>query len=450
MFAQSCLPRFCHLRYAPLTLCLRCTIKDSFIRESCFMYRILKREPIYYGWYIALALSITTTVGFGVIFYAFSVFITPMEAEFGWSRAEITGAFSLMWLVTGIFAFPVGYWLDKHGSRLLMTLGSTGATVMVLLWSRVTTLTEFVVVMALLGFCSTAVLYEPAFIVIANWFVSKRGRALAFVTFVAGFASTIFIPLADALLVAQGWRSAVFTLGVLYGVITIPLHALVLRRRPTDLGLQPDGDSQPVEQSEGESIRLGEVLRSRFFWILTLAFALASLCMVSVRVHFIPMLIGMGIHSSSAAVASGAIGVMQVVGRVIFAAVERRFSTKTMALGVFALLTLALATLLLGSSPLLIIPFIAFFGMAIGTKTLMRPLIVANAYGTVFYGRISSSMKFFLTLATTAAPFAAGVIFDIFNSYRPMLVIVTGLSVISVVLIARLPARGEINAPARR
>ncbi|MCY4019116.1 MAG: MFS transporter [Chloroflexi bacterium] len=403
------------------------------------MHRLFKREPIYYGWYIALALAITETVSFGVIFYAFSVFITPMEAELGWSRAEISGAFSLMWLLTGIFAFPVGYWLDKHGSRLLMTLGSIGSTVMVLLWSRVSTLPEFVLVMALLGFCSAAVLYEPAFIVIANWFVSKRGRAMALLTFIAGFASTIFIPLADALLVARGWREAVFVLGVLLGAITIPLHALVLRRRPRDLGLQPDGESQPMQRGKNESISLGEAFQSRFFWILTLAFALSSLCMVAVRVHFIPLLISMGIHSSSAAVASGAIGIMQVVGRMIFAAVEWRFSNRTMALGVFVLLTLALATLLLGSSPLLIILFIGLFGMAIGTNTLIRPLIVADTYGTAFYGRISSSMAFFLTLAGTAAPFAAGLIYDLFNSYSPMLIIVTGFSLVSILLIALLP-----------
>lgn len=414
------------------------------------MHRIVKRKPIYYGWYIALALAITETVSFGVIFYAFSVFITPMEAEFGWSRAEITGGFSLMWLITGIFAFPVGYWLDKHGSRLLMTLGSIGATAMVLLWSRVTTLPEFILVMALLGFCSTAVLYEPAFIVIANWFVNKRGRAMAFLTFIAGFASTIFIPLADTLLVAQGWRGAVFILGCLLGTITIPLHALVLRRRPMDLGLQPDGDTQPVRESDGEATKLGEVFRSRFFWILTLAFALSTLCIAALRVHFVPLLISLDIHPSSAAVASGAIGVMQVVGRMIFAAVEWRFSSKTMAIGIFVLLTLALGTLVLGSSPPLIMLFIALFGMAIGTNTLIRPLIVADTYGTTFYGRISSSMAFFLTLAGTSAPFAAGLIFDIFNSYRPMLIIVTGLSVVSILLIALLPARGDINAPASR
>lgn len=403
------------------------------------MQRLFKREPIYYGWYIALALAITETVSFGVIFYAFSVFITPMEAELGWSRAQISGAFSLMWLITGIFAFPVGYWLDKHGSRLLMTAGSIGATVMVLLWSRVTTLTEFVLVMALLGFCSAAILYEPAFTVIAAWFVNKRGRAMAVLTFIAGFASTIFVPLADALLVAQGWREAVFILGILLGLITIPLHALVLRRRPRDLGLEPDGAAQTAEPGKSESIKLGAVFRSRFFWILTLAFALSTLCIAAVRVHFVPLLISLDIHPSSAAVASGAIGVMQVTGRMIFAAVEWRFSSKTMAIGVFILLALSLVTLLMGSSPLFIILFIALYGMAIGTNTLIRPLIVADTYGAAYYGRISSTMVFFLTLAGTAAPFAAGLIYDLSNSYSPMLIIVTGFSLLSILLIALLP-----------
>ena len=403
------------------------------------MKRFRQRQPIYYGWYIALVLAITETVSFGVMFYAFTVFITPMEADLGWSRAEITGAFSLFMLLTGIIAFPVGYWLDKHGSRLLMTVGSIGATVLVLLWSGVNTLPEFIVIMTLMGFCGAAVLYEPAFAVIATWFVHKRGTAMAVVTFVAGFASTIFIPLTDVLLVAFGWRQAVFILGVVLGVITIPLHALVLRRKPADLGLLPDGGDETVEKQKRPDINLRGVVRSRYFWILTLAFSLSTLCISAVRVHFIPLLISVNIHPSSAALASGAIGVMQVVGRMIFAPVERRFSSKTMVIGVFLLLALSLATLLLGSAPWLIIVFVALFGMAAGTHTLSRPLIVADSYGATFYGRISSTMVIFLTMTRTGAPFAAGVIFDLFASYEPMLILVTGFSLIAVLLILFLP-----------
>ncbi len=403
--------------------------------------RIFKREPIYYGWVIALALAVTETVSYGVTFYAFSVFITPMEAELGWTRAQLTGAFSLALLITGLVGLPVGYWLDKRGGRLLMTAGSIGATISMLLWSQVRTLPEFVAIMTLLGFCGAAILYEPAFAIIAAWFARKRGTAMAVVTFVAGFASTIFIPLSDALLVAQGWRGAVMSLGILLGAITIPLHALLLRGKPADMGLQPDGAAEAPKSFAPPNIDLRGVLRSRYFWILTLAFALSTLSLTAVRVHFIPLLISVGIHPTSAAWASGAIGVMQVVGRMIFAPVERRVSSKTVVIGVLVLSTLSVGTLLLGSATWTIALFVALFGMAFGTLTLARPLIVADSYGAAYFGRISAAIVIVQTLMGTSAPFAAGLMYDVFGNYDAMLAVGLVLCLLSVGLIWVLPKR---------
>ena len=403
------------------------------------MKRLAKHKPIYYGWYIALVLAITETVSFGVLYYAFSVFITPMEADLGWTRGEITGAFSLSLLITGLIGVPVGHWLDKRGARLLMTAGSIGATLAILLWSQVNTLPEFLVIMALKGTCGAAILYEPAFAVIATWFTDRRGAAMTVVTFVAGFASTIFIPLSDALLVAYGWRQALFILGIVLGVISIPLHALVLRRKPADLGLQPDGNTELQSQAERPKISLRAVFQSRFFWQLTLAFALVSLSVSAVRLHVIPLLISVNVHPSSAAVFSGAIGVMQVVGRTIFAPVERRYSSRAMVVGVFVMLTLSLPVLLVGNAPALIMAFVALFGMGIGMHTLARPLIIADTYGAAYYGRISSTLGIFVRLAGTVSPFAAGVIFDVFGAYDWMLILATVFSLAALILIVLLP-----------
>jgi MFS family permease len=399
-----------------------------------------KFPNLYYGWYIAFALAITETVSYGAMFYAFSVFITPMEATMGWTRGELSGAFSLMLLVMGIMAFPIGYWIDKHGARGLMTLGSIGATILMILWAHVTSITSLYVIFALLGVCGAAVFYEPAFAVIATWFIHKRGTAMSIVTFTAGFASTIFIPTADFLLNQVGWRQSVLILAVVLGVVTIPLHLLILRRRPEDLGLYPDGEQSIHVEQKSDPMDLKSVWKSRFFWIMTLAFALSSLAISAVRVHFIPLLISLNVNASVAAVASGSIGIMQVVGRVFFAPVERHFSSKTMVIGVFALLTLSVSTLLLGASPLLIMLFIALYGMGIGTHTLVRPLIVADTYGAKYYGRISSSMVIFLTGAGTIGPFFAGIAYDAFGSYMPMIIGVTGFSLVSIVLILVLPS----------
>ncbi|MBE2270936.1 MAG: MFS transporter, partial [Anaerolinea sp.] len=337
----------------------------------------------YYGWILAITLAVTETISWGIVYYAFSVFLTPMEQDLGWSRTELTGGFSLMWLVSGVMAIPVGVWIDKHGARALMTAGSVGASLLVIAWSLVTTPTAFYLIWAGLGVCAAAVLYEPAFAVIAQWFHKRRSTALAIVTFAAGLASTIFLPLSDALLRAFGWRTAVLLLGLFLGCITIPLHALKLRRRPSDLGLSPDG--APLTALTGVTFRAA--LTGRTFWLLTLAFGLIYLSTSAIRVHFIPFLIETGMESSTAAFATGAIGIMQVVGRLIFAPLDQRFSSRTIAAGVFALHIAALGLLLTGQSQVQIGVFIVLFGAAQGAVTLARPSLIAGLYGAAAYGR---------------------------------------------------------------
>src|SRR5215212_8110618 len=168
------------------------------------------RGRIYYGWVLVLTLAATETTSFGVLYYAFTVFLTPMQAELGWSRAALTGAFSLAQLVNGVSGVPAGRWLDRHGPRALMTVGSCFAALLVLAWSRIDNLALFYLLFAGIG-----------------------------------VASVIYIPLAGFLVEAQGWRTALVTLAIILAAGTIPFHALLLRRRPEDLGLLPDGAASP-------------------------------------------------------------------------------------------------------------------------------------------------------------------------------------------------------------
>jgi MFS family permease len=404
-----------------------------------------KREKPYYGWYIVVTLAFTETISWGIIFYAFSVFLTPMESELGWSRAELTGGFSLSLLVMGVMAYPVGAWIDKHGSRALMTIGSLAAGLLVIAWSMVGDRTTFYLIWAGLGVCGAAVLYEPAFTVVAQWFRQRRSTALAVVTFAAGLASTIFLPLADALLRAYGWRPAVLILGLFLALTTVPLHALMLRRSPEALNLMLDGaaPSAAVSAANLQGSVLGEALRDRLFWLLTLGFSLSFLSASAIRVHFIPFLIETGIESSTAAFATGAIGIMQVIGRVAFAPLDQRISSRVIVITVFGLQTLAMLFLLIGHAALWIGGFILLFGVSQGAATLARPSIIAELYGISHYGRISSVMFVFLTLAGTAAPVGAGLLYDRFSSYEPVLwiVLLLAFAATAVMILSRSGGR---------
>lgn len=409
------------------------------------MHRMPPLRSYYYGWRIAGALAVTETVSWGIIYYAFTVFIAPMERELGWSRTELTGGFSLALLIMGAMAYPVGSWVDRYGARVLMTAGSIAAALLIVAWSRVTSLSAFYAIWAGLGVCGAAILYEPAFAVMAAWFVRRRGRALAIITFAAGLASTIFVPLSDSLLGAYGWRDAVLILGILLGAVTIPLHAIVLRRCPADLGLLPDGEDHSRLQTFVPQVAqtLSDALHSRYFWLLTASFSLIMLAASGIRVHFIPFLIDSGIDPSTAAVASGTIGIMQVLGRLLFAPLESRLTPRALMVGIFALQFVAVGLLIVGTSTAMIGLFIALFGMSVGATTLARPAVIAAAFGASHYGRISSILAIFLTIASTVAPVGAGLIYDQSGSYLPVLWIVLIVSACATGLVFLAESSGH-------
>jgi MFS family permease len=385
---------------------------------------VLLGRKVYYGWWLVLTLGVTETTSWGVLYYAFSVFITPMEAELGWSRTAISGAFSVALLVSGAAAVPVGRWLDRRGGRLLMTAGSAAGALLVFAWSRVTDLAAFYLVWAAIGATMAAVLYEPAFAILARWFVRRRARAFTALTLMAGFASTIFIPLAGWLVRVQGWRPALVTLAlVLAG--TVPAHALLVRRRPEDLGLTPDGESPPAPGVRGGGAPprpplAGSPLGLASFRWLAAAFCLNVVATVGLAVHLVAYLEGRGYDPAFAAAATGAVGAMQVVGRLLFAPLERRLSRRALSTGVLLLLPAALLVLLLARSTAGVWLFVALFGIARGTATLTRANLVAELYGAEQYGRVNGLLAFFITMAQAVAPILAGAGYDLLGAYDPI------------------------------
>lgn len=372
----------------------------------------------------------------GILYYAFAAFLAPMQRELGWSTAELTGAYSLALLISGLAAMPIGRWVDRHGPRLLMTVGSLGGALLLVAWARVDTLPAFYLLWAGMGLAMAATLYEPAFTVVAAWFRRSRGRALLLLTFVAGFASTIFLPLATALIARLGWRQALLALAALLAAATIPAHALLLRRRPEDLGLLPDGEAKSDGEEttalpaiEGATLR--QALRERAFWWLTLAFFCGTLSSVAVAVHLIPFLIENGYAPGFAAIATGAIGAMQVASRVVVTAAGSRWSHVPLTAAVFALQAVALLVLLIWRQPAGVIAAVIMLGAGRGAVTLMRASLVAERYGRAHYGAIGGALALFVSGAAALAPVGAGVAFGVAGNYTPVFLGLAGASLLA-------------------
>jgi len=404
------------------------------------------------GWSIVAALAITETVSWGVLYYGFTAFLRPITEELGWSRGAMSAAFSLALLLQGATALVVGRWLDRHSPRVLMTAGSVAATIGVLLWSQVHRLGAFIALWAALGVVMATILYEPAFTVVTKWFRRRRRTALTAVTLVAGLASTIFLPLENALIEAYGWRRALVVLAVLLGAITIPLHALVLRAAPAggvdgeDVAPATTGPAVPADPAGGADAAPAEhdvrqALHSPSFWFLAAAFVSSSFATSALAVHQVAMLTDHGHSPAFAAGATGALGAMQLPGRVLFGPLGRVTSRRVTTVVVFAALAGGVIILTLSQTVTAVWSFVVLYGAGRGMSTLLRATLVADLFGAAHYGAISGVLSACTTLAVAAGPLAAGVLFDVSGDYRRLLQVLLVLTVLATVFSAMVERR---------
>ena len=404
-------------------------------------------RQIYYGWKITGALAVTETVSWGILFYAFSVFITPMHDELGWSLAVLTGAYSLALLCSGLTAPLVGRWIDRHGSRGLMTAGSILGVACVLAWSRVSSVAVYYFIWAGIGVAMAATLYDPAFTTLIRWFERDRARAILLVTIAAGFASTIFLPLSSVLVEAFEWRPALVILAGVLAVCAIPLHALVLRSRPEDLGLRIDGASAAEPEPAArrrltvDGTSLHEVVREKAFWLLTTAFVLQQYASIAIALILIPYLVDRGDNPAFAATAAGLIGAAQVVARIVSTALGERVSAIALTATVFAFQAIAVGVLIGWASHAGILVAVVLFGAGRGTVTLMRPQLIGDFYGRAHFGAINGTLAMALQGASALAPISAGVVASLLDSYVPVLWLMAALSLAAAAVMLELGRR---------
>src|SRR5258706_6301495 len=176
------------------------------------------------------ALAAAQLVSWGSIYYAFSLFVVPMESAMGWSRMATNAALSCGLLVSGLAAYPIGTWIDHGHGRRVMVLGSGLAASMLALWSQAHSLVTLFVVWVGIGVAMAATLYDPVFAVITRDFPGSFRRKITLITLVAGFASTVFIPLTRGFVDWFGWRGALLALPAANLAICLPLHVFAISR----------------------------------------------------------------------------------------------------------------------------------------------------------------------------------------------------------------------------
>jgi MFS family permease len=367
-------------------------------------------------------LAVTETVSYGVLYYAFAVFLVPMREELGATTAQLSGALTLALAVSGLGAVVVGRWLDRSGARWVMTAGSLLGGASVVAWSQARDVGQLYLAFTGIGLAGAAVLYEPAYAVINAWFSRDRPRALLTLTVVAGFASTIFLPTAQVLIDALGWRAALLVLAGAVGACAVP-HALVLRRSPADLGLVPDG--RPADDDPGPSPGTAADLSAHsgpaaawrppaVRW-LTLATALEMLANAAVAVFLIAYLLEAGAPPELAAIAAGGLGALSVAGRVVLTVLAARIGTGRVAAAMIAGQAVGVALLFALPQPLATVAFVLLFGAGFGVIHIARPAMLGRYVPPQVFATVSGQQALAGQFGRVVAPVAAGALITAFG-----------------------------------
>ncbi len=360
----------------------------------------------------SLWLSLPQLITWGSVFYTFSLLMGPLEAELGMTRAESSLAFSLALLAEGAAALAVGHWIDAGRERRVMVLGSLWVGLGLLAHTAIDSVAGFYAVWVWLGLGMAATLYNPAFAIVTRRFGTDFRRAIITITFLGGLASTVFIPLVSWWMGLWGWRTSLMLLAALQLLVCLPLHLWLLRgapRRHVPLATAAHGADRSVRRH----------LRQPAFWLLALFMVLTMALTSALPVHMVNLLDEAGLSTHWVIGIPAAIGVLQVVGRMLLFVFEKRWDVHAANRWIPALLPASLLVLVLGGwHPAAALVFVLLYGMGNGMVTIVKGTAMAQYVSAAHVGQLNGLLGVPIALARAAAPAIVGFLWSPTAGYQ--------------------------------
>jgi len=364
-----------------------------------------RRAKIFYGWYIVGVGFLANAASSFALASTLGIFLKPLTADLGISR----GLFSLLRSGEGIIAAAlaplVGTLVDRHGGRWLMVAGAAIVAVGYLILGQVANFAQFAAVrLSLVSVGDVLMGYMVVNVVVAQWFVRQRGRAFAFTSMGVGFAKVCMPILVAWLLIMLGWRQTWVVFGVLTACLLIAPALLVVRRRPEDMGLNPDGDTQPVVAdttpqgknsggvSSGHAADIiwtrSEAVRSSAFWLLVITFGISSVGVTGLNLHVYPYVTDLGHSPVVAATVMSVIASMQLASPLAWGLLAERIDARIAAMLRFVIQGIGLGLAILTDQLFCLYAGFFLYGIGLGGNMVLPDILWANYFGRRSLGKI--------------------------------------------------------------
>lgn len=403
----------------------------------------MKKPKIFYGWWIVAASFICIFIYSGVGYYANSLFIEPLYTQFGWGRAQISFGFTVIYTSIALSSPFIGRIIDHYGPKKTIVAGAFMVGTGFILLSRIQSLWQYYLAYILVGLGNSCSGFMAMSTVISRWFSKRRGTALGIAMTGIGVGGIVVAPLiGDYIIPNFGWRNAFLSMALFVWGIVLPVTLLVIKSRPSDMGLHPDGalraeDVQPAKSArvDSEGWTRGMAMRTLPFWLMVISFSAGSFGNTSVVQHQVPHLSDIGLNAIAATVL-GVVGIGSTIGKFVFGWLTDHVPVKYSQLLCFTSGTIAIIIFMNVSSSTsitVIWTYAMFMGLAMGGWASNTPMLLTTMFGLSSYGAIYGAINLPIMLATAWGPYAAGYIFDITQSYSSVFTIALGLYAVAIV-----------------
>ncbi|MEO5882544.1 MAG: MFS transporter [Caldimonas sp.] len=418
--------------------------------------RLARRLPFYYGWVVVGVVFVTMAICVNAR-TAFSLLFPPILDEFGWERGVTAGAFSFGFIVSAVLSPLLGRLMDRRGPRFVMEVG-VAATAGGLLFA--TFADEpwhvYLTLGLLVGAGTTFTGYTGQALFLPNWFVRRRGLAMSIAFAGVGFGSIVLLPALQTLVERNGWRAACLLLGLLALVVLVPLN-LLLRRRPEELGLAPDGDADTPAAAKARRVNvvdpawaaiewtLARAMRTARFWWIAVAYFAALFSWYAVQVHQTKYLTETGFGAQEAAWALGAVSLAGVPGQIALGWLSDRIGREIVwTIGSAGFCITYVALLALPSYPGIPLLYTMVFAQgALGYGlTSVIGAIPAEIFEGRHYGSIFGTLMVSALAGGAVGPWFMGFVHDQTGDYTLAFWVAIGCSVLSAFAIWRAAPSG--------
>ncbi|HYF60163.1 MAG TPA: MFS transporter [Burkholderiaceae bacterium] len=430
------------------------------------LVRLAQRLPFYYGWLVVAVVFVTMAVAVNAR-TAFSLLYPPILDEFGWDRAVTAGVFSFGFMVSAFMSPVLGRLIDSRGPRFTCEIGVFATAAGLLLATLATQPWHLYLTLGVLvGLGSVCLGYSGQSLFLPAWFVRRRGLAMSLAFAGVGVGSIVLLPAMQWLIETAGWRTACVAIGLVALVVLAPLN-LLLRRRPEDLGLAPDGDAAAgtAAGTAAAAARranvvdpawaavdwtLARAMRTSRFWWIALGYFCGLFTWYLVQVHQTKYLVEIGFSATEAAWALGAVSLAGVPGQIALGQLSDRIGREPVwAIGNvgFLLTYFALLALPAHPTPVLLWAMVLAQGLLGYGVTSVFGAIPAEIFEGRHYGSIFGTLMLASIAGGAVGPLVAGAIHDATGSYAISFWIAIGATLLSIVAIyAAAPRKVRVVA----